>query len=124
MANTEREIFAKNLRFFVEKSHLNQTQIADRLNVSKGTMSDYVHGRAFPRPEKLTELCEILGVSQYDLTTDFYPDKESFAPTNEMLIIAKELQSDPELRRLYDRIRLLNSDERELVRNLINKLTD
>lgn len=124
MAEIERKIFAKNLRFFIEKSHLNQTQIADRLNVSKGTVSDYVHGRAFPRPEKLAELCNILGVSQFDLTTDFYSDKDTFVPDPEALRIAQELQNDPELRRLYSSIRRLSSEDRAIIRNLISKITE
>lgn len=121
MAKTEREIFAENLRSYIEKSHLNQSRIAERIGVSRGTMSDYVRGTAYPRPEKLAQLCEALGVSQYDLTG---AEQHSSIPNREVLRIAEEIQSDPEARQLYDQIRRLKSDEREMIRNLIKKLAD
>lgn len=122
MAKTEREIFATNLRLTIEKSHLNQAQIASKLGVSRGTMSDYVHGRAYPRPQKLAQLCDILGVSQYDLTTDFYSDEDQFAPNGELWHIAKEIYDNPDARAIYTAIKGLETDEIRMVRALIEKL--
>lgn len=122
MARTEREIFAKNLRAVVEKSHLQYKDIAAELGVSRGTMSDYIHARNFPRPEKLAQLCNILGVSQYDLTTDFYSNEEEFVPNGELWHIAKEIHDNPDARAIYTDIKSLEEDEVRMVRTLIQKL--
>lgn len=124
MASREREIFARNLRITIEKSHLNQAQIAERLGVSRGTMSDYTKGKAFPRPEKMKRLCGILGVSQYDLTTDLYQEEDRFVPNKELLDLAKEIYESPDARAIYTKIRGLDTEEIRAIRTLISKLSD
>ena len=123
MADVEREIFAKNLALIIEKSHLNQAKIAAELGVSRGTMCDYLHARAYPRPAKLAQLCEILGVSQYDLTTSVYSDDGIFIPNEELLSIAKEIYKNPDARSIYTAIKGLEADEIRMVRALIEKLS-
>lgn len=118
---SEREIFARNLRRIVEASHMNSAEIARKLGISRGSFSDYMHGRAYPRPEKLTALCQILNMSQYDLTVDLGED--DFVPNKEILRIAKEIYGNPDARAIYKAIEGLDSEEIRAIRTLISKLT-
>lgn len=122
MANNEREVFARNLRKAIENSPMSQTQVADRLGISKGTMCDYLHCRAFPRPDRMANLCNILGVTQYDLTTDFHQEVDGFVPNRELIALSKELLNDTDARNLYSDIRQLEPTEREALRAVIAKL--
>ena len=124
VASKEREVFARNLRITINKSHLNQSQIADRLGVSRGTVSDYTTGKAFPRPEKLKQLCEILGVSQYDLTTDFYQEEDRFVPNKELLALAKEIYENPDARAIYTQIKALDAEGVKAFRTLLSKISE
>ena len=122
MANNEREVFARNLRNAIENSPMSQTQIADKLGISKGTMCDYLHCRAFPRPDRMAKLCNILGISQYDLTTDFHQEVQGFVPNRELIALSQELLNDTDARNLYSDIRQLEAAEREAIRAVISKL--
>ena len=119
---TEREIFAENLTKLIEKSHLNKARIAAELGVSRGTMSDYTNAKAYPRPSKMAKLCEILGVSQYDLTTSHYQEEETFVPNREILSIANEIYENPEARKIYLAIKGLSENEIQAVNALLTTL--
>ena len=120
---TEREIFADNLSRLIEESKtLNKAKIAAELGVSRATLSDYTIGKAYPRPSNMAKLCEILGVSQYDLTTNHYQEQENFIPNRELWDIAKEIYEDPEARRIYTAMRSLSLNEKRMVKAFITAL--
>lgn len=121
MANTEREIFARNLCAILNKSHIRPIDIANELEISKGTVRDYMTGRCFPRPDKLATLCKLLGVSQYDLTTDFHKEIDDFVPNREVLALAKEIYENPDARSLYLQIRALDENKIQNIRNMISE---
>lgn len=117
---TEREIFAENLTRIIESNpDLNKAKIAAELGVSRGTMSDYTNAKAYPRPAKMAKLCEILGVSQYDLTTSHYEKEDGFVPNREVLSIAKEIYKNPEIRKIYHAIMGLSANEIQAIRTLL-----
>jgi len=53
-------IFSTNLKFQMDKNNIKAKELADRLGVSKQTVSTWVNGLNTPRTEKLDRLCEIL----------------------------------------------------------------
>jgi len=110
---TEREIFARNLRRIVNASHRNSAQIAAELGISRGTFSDYLHCRAYPRPQKMAELCQILGVSQYDLTTDEYAEEGAVCLNREVTALAQNIYENPDARALYTAI--LKLEEKDII---------
>ena len=118
----EREIFARNLTRIIERSpNLNKARIAAELGISRGTMSDYTNGKAYPRPSKMAELCKILGVSQYDLTTDFY-EEEEIIPNREVLYLANAFYKNPERRNVFAAIVQLNDSEFEALKSFMKAL--
>lgn len=120
---TEREIFARNLSRIIEGNpNFTKAKIAAELGVSRGTMSDYTSGKAYPRPSKMAELCKILGVSQYDLTTDYYADEEPFVPNREVLSLAKSFYMNPEMRNVFAAIVRLDQSEFEALKAFLNAL--
>ena len=123
MEVTARRVFSRNLRVFIEQSGLSQSEVAQKLGVSKGTLCDYCHERSYPRPDKLDQLCAILGVSQYDLTTDVSA-KEGFVPNTELLALAKELLENPEARAVYIATKKLNAADLNAVRYIILHLAE
>lgn len=123
MEVTARRVFSRNLRVFIEQSGLSQSEVAQKLGVSKGTLCDYCHERSYPRPDKLDQLCTILGVSQYDLTTDVSAN-EGFVPNTELLALAKELLENPEARAVYIATKKLNAADLDAVRYIIFQLAE
>lgn len=55
--------FAERLTEVIEHSSLTQSEIAEKLNVNKATITNYKKGKIFPSLETFYELCLILDVS-------------------------------------------------------------
>ena len=53
-------VFSANLTFLMKKAGINQKELADRMGVSKQTVSTWRNGLNTPRTEKLDKLCAIL----------------------------------------------------------------
>lgn len=70
MSDTVREIFVKNLRYFMEAKGISQADICRELNVSSATVSDWCNGKKHPRVDKMQRLAELLGVRFSSLTSE------------------------------------------------------
>ena len=56
------EQIRNNLQQEIKACGLTQTEIANRLNVSKQTVSCYVHGKKMPALDTFANLCKILDI--------------------------------------------------------------
>lgn len=51
-----KEIFAKNLLYYIETSGKSQKEIADEIDVSTSTFNEWVKGKKYPRIDKIEKL--------------------------------------------------------------------
>lgn len=84
-------IIGNNIRKFREKSGLTQPQIADKVNVSKQSISNWETGLKVPRMGALQKLADIFGVSIGDIT-DEHSTEESISEQINRLV--NRLESD------------------------------
>lgn len=103
---------------------MTQAQIAEKMGVSRGTFSDYLTCKAYPRPEKMKRLSEILGVSHIDLTTEGQSFEGPGQLNSELINIAKDLYENPDARSLYTAIRTLEDIEIDALRTIILRLKE
>lgn len=75
MPDTAREIFVKNLRFFMESTGVTQADICRELGVSSATASDWCTGKKYPRIDAMQRLADLLGVRYSTLTTESGPQE-------------------------------------------------
>lgn len=61
------QIFSANLTFLMKKNGINQKELAERMGVSKQTVSTWCKGINTPRTEKLDRLCSILNCDRNTL---------------------------------------------------------
>ena len=70
MPNDEARLaFPKILSYYMDRDHIDQTAIAEHLHVSKQIVSDWVHGKKFPRVNNMQMLAEMFGVLLSDMYT-------------------------------------------------------
>ena len=62
MSDNTREIFAKNLSYFLDLRGKSQIDVSRDLDVATGTVSSWVNGAKFPRVDKIQALADYLGV--------------------------------------------------------------
>lgn len=62
-----REQFAENLRHYMGVKNVRQQDLINNLGFSSATVSQWVNGKAFPRPSKIEILAKYLGIAVDDL---------------------------------------------------------
>lgn len=64
------KIFAKNLKAILNAKNMTQLELANRLGVSKSTISNWLSGLSMPRMSKINEICKILDIDIIMLIED------------------------------------------------------
>ena len=76
---TENRIeMGRNIKKFLALNGMTAQQLADKLEVSKGTMSGWINGRYFPRIDYIERMAEIFGITKANLISG----NENTSPIN------------------------------------------
>ena len=59
-----KETFAKNLIYYIERSGRTQVEIADAIGVSKSTLTEWTKARKYPRIDKIELLANYFGIQK------------------------------------------------------------
>lgn len=62
-----KEIFAKNLTYYVERSGKTQKEMCDILDIKPTTFNDWVKAKKYPRIDKIELLANYFGIKKSDL---------------------------------------------------------
>jgi transcriptional regulator with XRE-family HTH domain len=82
-----KEVFSRNLRYYMESRGKNQKELAEIVGVSAPTMNDWLKAKKFPRIDKIEILANYFGIMKSDLIED---KKEK--PTAQSDRLSKEMQ--------------------------------
>lgn len=92
MNNTELS-FIQNLKDLMYKNNINQTELANKLGVTKATVSGWLSGKYVPRANVAQDICNIFGVEMSDLLTKKEP-AEIDRLKNEIMTVFRGLDED------------------------------
>ena len=87
MGDWSKEVFAKNLQYYIDKSRVTQKDLAKIVGVSAPTMNDWVKGHKFPRIDKIEKLANYFGI----LKSDLIEDKQKQPVQNELSEVKQAL---------------------------------
>lgn len=62
-----KEIMAKNIRFYMDLNNISQTDICNILNFKMSTFSDWLHAKTYPRIDKIELMANYFGIEKSDL---------------------------------------------------------
>lgn len=65
-----KEVMAKNIRYYMEKNSLSQTDICNILGIKMPTFSDWVNAKTYPRIDKIELMANYFGISKADLVEE------------------------------------------------------
>lgn len=102
-----KEVFAKNLRYYMERYGKTQKDLAEVVGVSRSTFNDWTKGRIYPRIDKIEILANYFGVLKSDLIED---EKEN-SPSEPVLT-----EGEKAILELFNRI---PEDQQKLVLQMI-----
>jgi repressor LexA len=73
-----KEVFAKNLKNYMELNGKSRREVCAALGYSYFTFSDWINGKKMPRMDKVEQLANYFGI----LKSDLIEDKKETAPEN------------------------------------------
>lgn len=76
-----KEVFARNLQYYMDKSGKNQKEIAQIVGVSAPALCDWLNAKKYPRIDKIEMLANYFGILKSDLIED--KPKQKNISTNE-----------------------------------------
>lgn len=111
-----KEIMAKNLKFYIERSGKSQKELAELVGVAASTFNDWVKGKKYPRIDKIEILSNYFGI----LKSDLIEDKTEMHKKNDTLsdVIIK-LRMNEDYLSLVEGIGKLNPEQFASIRQIV-----
>lgn len=124
MNEKDREIFARNLTYYMNRNKVNGVTLAKYMKVSSATVSDWMHGKKMPRVDKLKSLSNYFGINMTDLTDDDdeKSQQEKYYLDPETAKRAQKLFDDPYIHALLDAAEDSKPENITMVAELLNRL--
>ena len=85
MSNQAREVFIKNLHYWMKKRGITQSKLATLLNLPLSTVSSWYNGQSYPRVDSMQKLADILEISMKSLTDENEENENSFKSVDDAI---------------------------------------
>lgn len=112
-AEWSKDVFARNLKMYMDMAGKNQKEMAEIIGVSAPTFNEWLKAKKYPRIDKIERLANYFGI----LKSDLIEDKQRQSTNNELserkkLFMQKvEGMSDDQLERLERILALVENKE-------------
>lgn len=103
-----KETFAKNLSYYLQRSGRDQKEVAEVLGVAPSTFNEWVKAKKYPRIDKIEMLANYFGI----LKSDLIEEKEQKKTPGEPMLTEGE-------KMLLDIFRLVPEENKQMVVEMI-----
>ena len=104
-----KEIFAKNLAYYLERSGKDQKEMAEIVGVAPSTFNEWMKAKKYPRMDKIEMLANYFGILKSDLIEEVKED--GYSPSEPQLTEGEKMLLD-----LFNRV---PEDKQQLVLQMI-----
>mgnify|MGYP001016899287 CR=1 FL=1 len=95
-----KEVMAKNLRFYLSKSGKDRSELCKDLNISYSTFTDWLNGKKYPRIDSIERMANYFGIQKADLIEETRGDNTARTEDEKhVLLLARHLEKIPEATR-------------------------
>lgn len=114
-----REVMARNLQYYVERSGKSQKEISEIIGVGPSTFNAWMKGVKYPRIDSIERLANLFGI----LKSDLIEDRTKMERKNDILTdIVIRLRGDDEFLSLVGTLHELDKDKITGVRLMLKAL--
>lgn len=115
-----KEVMAKNLRYFVEKSGKSQKELSEIFEVSTSTFSDWIKAKKYPRIDKIEMMANYFKILKSDLIEEKTEEHRKMQKKNNVTAdIVLRMQSDEDF---YNAVIALHELDPAKLSGLLNLL--
>ena len=112
-----KDIFASNLRRYMELNEKSRKDVSDAIGVSYYTFTDWINGKKFPRMDKVEKLANYFGI----LKSDLIEDKTEMKKNNDVMAdIIVRMRTDKDF---FEAVNIMYTLDDEKFSNIKNMLT-
>jgi transcriptional regulator with XRE-family HTH domain len=104
-----KEIFAKNLAYYLERSGKDQKVVAEVVGVAPSTFNEWMKAKKYPRIDKIEMLANYFGILKSDLIEEV--TEEGYSPSEPQLTEGEKVLLD-----LFNRV---PEDQQQMVLQMI-----
>ena len=117
-----KEIFARNLKFYIDKSGKDRRELAEIWGFPYSTLSEWINARKYPRIDRIEIMADYFGVQKSDLIEEKMTEEKE--KDNDLLAeIIVRMRMDSEFKSLVESLYLLDSDKIQGVKQLLQAFT-
>lgn len=114
-----KEIFAKNLASYIERSGKTQKELALEWNIATSTLNNWVMGKKYPRMDKVEMMANYFGILKSDLIEQKLTEAQKAG--NEALAgIIVRLRMDAGFRQIVETLNTLDTDKLKGVQQMLD----
>ena len=113
-----KQIFIKNLKYYLKKKGITQAELAKHLKVSKSTISNWMSGLTQPRMNKVDAICELLEINRSDLMEE-KKDKDNYNDARELV---EFIYNDPNMLLLFEEVKNTSPERLKVYYELLKNL--
>lgn len=113
-----REIFSKNLKYYMEKKNITQKEMAEIVGVATSTFNDWMKAKKYPRIDKIEIMANHFGILKSDLIEEKMTAEKS-KKNDALADIVVRLKTDNEFLSVVETITQLNDDDLEKVKKML-----
>lgn len=116
-----KEIMAKNLRYYVERSGKTQKELCEIFGVATSTFNDWMKAKKYPRIDKIEIMARYFGILKSDLIEEKTEDHKEMQKKNDILSdITLKMMEDAELLEMAEALSKLGFEKRKAVKSVID----
>lgn len=116
-----KEIIAKNLATYVEKSGKTQKELSAIVGVAPSTFNDWMKGKKYPRIDKIEILADCFGIMKSDLIEKKIEGIDEIRKNNDTLAsIIIRMRKDKDFMSLVNDLSKLDEEKISSIRNIVS----
>lgn len=116
-----KQIMAKNLKYYVEKSGKTQKELAEIVGVAASTFNDWMKGKKYPRIDKIEMLANYFGILKSDLIEEKTKEHREMQQKNSTLAdITVRMRTDNDFFSLMEGINELNPEQLASIKQIVD----
>ena len=113
-----KEIFSKNLRYYIERSGKDRRELAEIWGFPYSTVTEWINGRKYPRIDRIEIMADFFGI----LKSDLIEEKSIESHPEEMAERHFQIIMDADIAEMFDDFKLLDEAQRKIVKDLVHNL--
>lgn len=120
MAIWSKEVFARNLKRYMESRGKTQKELAEIIGVSAPTMNEWLKAKKFPRIDKIEILADYFGILKSDLIEEKTEAHREMQQKNSILTdLTIRMRTDNEFASLVEGLNKLSSEQLASVKQVV-----